>query len=89
MGWPLRNLIAFLSIHLNLGGTSVKILSFRPSRLPRIQDEIIETSVNDNNQQSILLEVLIPSKDDYLFEDNQYKVVGWELNARGKPGMLI
>jgi hypothetical protein len=25
MGWPLRNLIAYLAVHLNLGGRTVKI----------------------------------------------------------------
>ena len=84
MGWPLRNLIAFLSIHLDLGGTDVTIVSFRPVRLPRVQDEFLETP--DTSKLSILLNVSVPNKEDYLFEDQQYKVVGWEDNARGRPG---
>ena len=44
MGWTLRNLLAYLSIHLNLGGTTITIVSFRPSRLHRLQDDTIPSS---------------------------------------------
>jgi ubiquitin-like modifier-activating enzyme ATG7 len=83
MGWPMRNMIAFLSIHLNLGGLNVQILSFRPKRLHRMQDECCITDMETSS--SFLLEVSVPPRGDYLF-DGHYKVVGWELNARGKPG---
>ncbi|CAJ1947747.1 unnamed protein product [Cylindrotheca closterium] len=95
MGWPLRNLLAYLSIHLNLGGSTISILSFRPNRLHRLVDETIP-SVNSSSNNHIQLQMAVPNKEDYSFEQNntsdnnnpydKYKVVGWELNARGKPG---
>jgi len=96
MGWPLRNLIAYLSIHLNLGGKTINVLSFRPSRLHRMQDDTIPSSSFSDSSigcPHIRLQVTIPNKEDYSFGSDpstnahdSYKVVGWELNARGKPG---
>jgi len=74
MGWPMRNLIAHLSIHLKLGGKNVVIISYRPKLLSPAQDD------NDIVGTSMLLHVIVPT--DY----NSQKVVGWELNTRGKPG---
>lgn len=94
MGWPLRNLLAYLSIHLNLGGTTIQMMSFRPNRLHRLADDTIPSASTNSNH--IRLQMTVPSKEDYSFppKDNSvgdnpydnYKVVGWELNARGKPG---
>lgn len=36
VGWTLRNLIAYLSLRLDLGGTDVDVVSYRPSVLRRI-----------------------------------------------------
>jgi len=114
MGWPMRNLIAYLCFHLNLGGTAVQILSYRPKVLRRlsVEETMTTSSINsdavlveplstkskDDNDQSVLLTVQVPQKDDYEKDDHdqqdsaaaaqyqKYKVVGWELNARSKPG---
>eukprot|EP00980_Cylindrotheca_fusiformis_P020041 scaffold7133_cov116-Cylindrotheca_fusiformis.AAC.2 len=89
MGWPLRNLVAFLSMHLNMGGTSVAVVSLRPSRLGRMEDDELVPSASrskGSRHSHLCLEVAVPQKDDYLFDGGKYKVVGWELNTRGKPG---
>jgi ubiquitin-like modifier-activating enzyme ATG7 len=104
MGWPMRNLIAYLSVRLGLGGKEVKILSLRPGTLGlrRIAAEM-ESGHPPNDcglaGQSILLSVKLPQAHDYEFTaeadgngeeasafGRQYKVVGWEPNARSKPG---
>lgn len=86
MGWPMRNLIAYLSLHLDKAETTVVILSYRPKRL---QGE----EMDDTGKNSRVLHVQVPSQQDYQWEENkdnepheQYKAVGWELNARSKPG---
>jgi ubiquitin-like modifier-activating enzyme ATG7 len=78
MGWPLRNLIACLCLQWNLGGKSVQVLSFRPKLCRKPFDPL-----NIKKDRSILLTLSIPSEADY---GNDLKVVGWELNSRGKPG---
>ena len=97
LGWPMRNLIAYLCFHLDLGGQTVSILSYRPKVLRRI---LLDTPPQDQQQQqhhgdhdSLLLTVQLPNKQDYDWAATQeetatpqYKVVGWELNARSKPG---
>jgi len=75
MGWPMRNLIAYLSLKWNLCGEIVQILSFRPKNF--------RSTMEMNDDMSILSQVTIPTKADY---GDDLKVVGWELNARGKPG---
>ena len=93
MGWPLRNMIAYLCFHVGLGGKRVHVLSYRQKLLRRIvPDEPSRASEYDgDSDQSLLLTVLIPTKDDYNWADSsepgpKYKTVGWELNARSKPG---
>jgi len=78
MGWPLRNLIAYLSLHLDLGGTTVRILSYRP-KLRKGKKWPPDIS------RSILLHLKVPNKGDYGTPE-EMKAVGWELNARSKPG---
>jgi ubiquitin-like modifier-activating enzyme ATG7 len=85
MGWPMRNLIAHLSLTLKLGGKTVRVLSYRPKLLRRtsLEDssfEEVNVSFDEQEDSSVLLHVVVP--EDY---DDQ-KVVGWELNARSKPG---
>lgn len=74
MGWPMRNLVAHLSIHFRLGGKTVRMLSYRPKRQHSAVDD------NSNTSTSWLLHVVVP-----LYKDDN-KVVGWELNTRNKPG---
>lgn len=120
MGWPMRNLVAYLCFHLDLGGQTVRLLSYRPKRLRRLTlrsneastkaEEMSSTpapiadtqgvahSKNINDDDSIVIKIKVPVKEDYEFEvegasaeatklvTKEYKVVGWELNARNKPG---
>ncbi|CAB9516056.1 activating enzyme ATG7 [Seminavis robusta] len=91
MGWPLRNLVAFLCHHLDLGRKTVKVLSYRPALIRRIVEEK-ESSGGDMGDKSILLTIRVPSKSDFEWPavdaaaPKQHKVLGWELNARNKPG---
>ncbi len=108
MGWPLRNLVAYLSIKLNLGKQTATIISYRPGVLRRI---ILPDQNNNGNpiplltskssnhftnakdNKSLLFNIDIPCPDDYLWssktqptEERKYRCMGWELNARAKPG---
>lgn len=85
MGWPMRNLVAYMSLHLDLGGQSVRILSYRPQHLRRIYPDTPRDPPALDTDKSLLVTVVVPPKENYLY-DTQYKVVGWELNARSKPG---
>jgi ubiquitin-like modifier-activating enzyme ATG7 len=76
MGWSMRNLVASLCLHWNLGGQCIQVLSFRPKLLRK-------PLVSNADDSSILVTVKIPVKDDF---GDDHKAVGWELNARGKPG---
>lgn len=93
MGWTMRNLVAYLCYHLDLGGERVKILSYRPQHVRRMdlgQADQQKQALTDGD--SVILSVLVPTtKDGYEWEKtsdeaSKYKVVGWELNARNKPG---
>jgi ubiquitin-like modifier-activating enzyme ATG7 len=94
MGWPLRNMVAFLSYHLDLGGKTVKILSYRPTLVRRIvlDSERRTAPEDDIGDKSILLTIHVPTKTDYEWPTQNadggasHKVLGWELNARNKPG---
>lgn len=105
MGWPLRNLIAYLSIHCELGNQQVSIVSWR-APLRRIEESDLGTELSPDACAStlehlLLLSIAIPPKDQYFYpaprtenddslslesERSETKVVGWELNARQKPG---
>jgi len=76
MGWPMRNLVASLCLHWNLGGQTVQIVSLRPQTMRK-------TTLKVTDDASVVLHIKIPEKEDY---GDQYKAVGWELNARGKAG---
>ena len=110
MGWPMRNMIAYLSMHLHLGGQDVSVISYRTNVMRRINvmaapDDIDDTRTtvsDDKNYSSIVMKVRIPTKEEYNWNTTYstaddttttktssaplYKVVGWELNARYKPG---
>lgn len=83
MGWPMRNLVAYICFHLELGGQTVSIVSFRPTRLTRINDETPSAIDPTTFDRSIVVHVTVPNKSDYGEELN---AVGWELNTRNKPG---
>ena len=100
MGWPMRNLIAYLVLHAGLGGRTVTIVSLRPGGCPglrgRATDGTVPTDADGERlgKDSVLLSVTLPAPGDYDFGTKNgaqpgspsYKVVGWELNARHKPG---
>jgi len=110
MGWPMRNLIAYLVLHIGLGGRTVKILSLRPGGCPCLRGRITSSTAGPTQvdgdrlaKDSLRMNVKLPNRQDYDYgnnnkkddddaeskEDNSpanYKVVGWELNARHKPG---
>ena len=91
VGWTLRNLIAYVALKLGLNGC-VQFISYRPSVIRRINIEKEYAFVPDTaKDNSLLLQVQIPSYDDYKWPNKQeressYTCVGWELNARNKPG---
>ncbi|KAG7371016.1 molybdopterin biosynthesis MoeB protein [Nitzschia inconspicua] len=105
MGWPMRNLVAYLVLRLQLGGETVKIVSLRPGVNGGILKGRILPSADENDRidmtpsdidalskHSVAMQVTLPTTKDYDFskdgssETPVYKVVGWELNSRQKPG---
>ncbi|GKY92801.1 hypothetical protein MPSEU_000249800 [Mayamaea pseudoterrestris] len=89
MGWPMRNLVAFLSHHLDLGGKIVRIFSCRTKIMRRIDSENVNSSLNSAHLDGIVLNVSIPAVTDYNAvdsADDPIQAIGWELNARSKPG---
>ena len=89
VGWTLRNLIAYLVLKLGLTD-SIDIISFRPSVIRRIDDESTFTFDTSTDDLSFLLKIQLPSKEDYQWNSpsggTRYNTMGWELNARNKPG---
>ncbi|KAL3793155.1 hypothetical protein HJC23_005657 [Cyclotella cryptica] len=78
VGWTLRNLVAYTSLRLGLGGSNVRFLSFRPLLLRRISHS--EASERDScvyeynefgeetaSDESLLLDIKIPLSSDYLW----------------------
>jgi ubiquitin-like modifier-activating enzyme ATG7 len=94
MGWTMRNLVAYLCFHLNLGGQSVSILSFRGQQLRRWDVLTKPQEYDATLDHSIVVQIQVPTKDDYDWRFNstqvnsppEYRSTGWELNVRGKPG---
>lgn len=94
LGWTLRNLVAYISLRLGLGGADVKCLSFRPSVLRRIASEHDFEDVGEEIDcgKSLLAHIKIPPGSHYQWPNeksgnvNEYRCVGWELNAKNKPG---
>jgi len=91
VGWPLRNLVAYLVLKLGLSGT-IEIISFRPSVIRRVDSESTFSPEHSDNDSSLLIFIKLPAKNDYLWQDKnnpdetKYNAMGWELNARSKPG---
>mmetsp|Transcript_12211 Transcript_12211/g.17902 ORF Transcript_12211/g.17902 Transcript_12211/m.17902 type:complete len:668 (+) Transcript_12211:144-2147(+) len=75
MGWQMRNMVAFLSLHWGLSGQTVQIISFRP--------KFLRSTMEQCDDMSVFLHVTVPTKADY---GDDLQVVGWEPNVRGKPG---
>ncbi len=92
VGWTLRNLVAFLTLKLRLKGR-VTVISYRPGVIRRIEPSLSNNfhDINTSNDSSLLLNIQLPQHDDYLWKssvdsDGQFTCMGWELNARSKPG---
>lgn len=92
VGWPLRNLIAYLVHKLNLAGMDVNIISYRPDVIRKIKS-IYDPPSNEHfvEDSSMMLEVHLPSAHDYLWPSEKddssfHNCMGWELNARAKSG---
>lgn len=110
MGWPMRNLAAYLVLRMGFGGKTVKIVSVRSGsgllkcKIPVCGSsddgdtphsvEILPADVELLSRSSIVMQVTLPITEDYDYSTTDddtddkpvYKVVGWELNARQKPG---
>jgi len=78
--WSLRNLLALLSIHLL---KKVSIIALRNPFMNKIKTLKLEDVLNAD--VSSFIEVLLGDKS--LIDD--YKVIGFESNQRGKPGPRI
>lgn len=75
-GWSLRNLLALLSINSLI---SVKTIALRNPFLSKISILKLEDALYSD--ESMYLEILLG--ENLL---NDYRIVGWEYNQRGKPG---
>ncbi|KAL7561286.1 hypothetical protein ACA910_022555 [Epithemia clementina (nom. ined.)] len=77
-GWPLRNLVAFLSFHLGLGGQAVNILCYRPGRLRRVvsvnnlseksntdDEDMVLVELDHVHDQSLFMQILAPTKTEF------------------------
>mmetsp|Transcript_55156 Transcript_55156/g.134017 ORF Transcript_55156/g.134017 Transcript_55156/m.134017 type:complete len:819 (+) Transcript_55156:73-2529(+) len=106
-GWPLRNLLAFLSLKCQLGGQTVSIMSVSSS-ISSSKTTTTTASGGDTgsdefwNEQgqvlskhSCIWQIVVPTPESYNYAPADgdtdttspvYKVVGWELNTRHKPG---
>jgi ubiquitin-like modifier-activating enzyme ATG7 len=82
VGWTLRNLVAYISIRLGLGGANAKFLSFRPSVLRRIAgsescgsdncaNEFEDVGEESDCDKSLLLHIKIPLASDYQWPSDQ------------------
>jgi ubiquitin-like modifier-activating enzyme ATG7 len=85
VGWSLRNMVAYLSLRLNLAGREVKVVSYRPAVLRRLDgDADIAASIdaagsfidesNDivlEEDASLLLRIACPLESDYDWSDEQ------------------
>ena len=85
-GWPMRNLLAFLVLGLELAEEKVRIVSFRPKTIRRIAlplQHSFQDTQNWEYDQSLLFNIKLPSLSHY---KDTPKVVGWEPNIRQKMG---
>ena len=112
VGWTLRNLVAYLTLRLGLGGQDVSVVSYRPSVLRRIDPAGVEgwgeasyvapavaTDDGTEAEGSLLLRITLPTARDYDWSLGEgggteavaetrplYRTMGYEPNARGRPG---
>lgn len=92
VGWTLRNLVAYLTLKLGIEGRSIQVISYRPGLIRRIDHQSTFAPEDIYGDSSLLLHIQMPTKDDYLWpsktnpNQQRYTCMGWELNARSKPG---
>lgn len=92
VGWTLRNLIAYVTLKLGVQGC-IQVLSYRPGLIRRIDSET-KFNCHEVSDGSLLLHIKLPGKEDYLWPSKNdpnsgiktHTCMGWELNARSKPG---
>ena len=75
LGWSLRNMIAYLTLKLKLGGRSIGVVSYRPTVLRRIDtskegfavdvDTDESSDIIKEEDSSLLLRIDLPSEEDY------------------------
>ena len=80
VGWPVRNLIAFLACHTSRADSATRILCFRPGVIRRLAEESDASDLGQDT--SYFLTVQVPNAEDYA----DRRVVGWEPNLQGQPG---
>ena len=97
-GWPMRNLLAFVALKIFPGivnpPSKIKVLAYRPGIIRRItpgildhleQDQEVITSLSSSHEDQSLL-FTVPVSPDLLHTPDDWKILGWEMNARNKPG---
>lgn len=80
-GWPLRNYLVMLAHILPANVRSVKVLAFRdhmPSEAHHLE--------GFEWKRSKVWEIEILDEHRSIVDDGHFRVVGWEVNARGKLG---
>lgn len=91
VGWPLRNLIAYITLKLGVEG-NIQVIAFRPGIVRRIEagSKYTLDAHDVVKDSSLLMHIELPKKEDYMWpsppHNNQYNCMGWELNARSKAG---
>lgn len=94
-GWPMRNLLAFLTCKLSSEvlprDKPIHIIAYRPTIMRRIYTENVTSGISNFStpeaDRSLLLSIKLNSNLDYGI--SKATLVGWELNARMKPGPRI
>ena len=103
-GWHLRNLVAYLSFHLGLGGRIVSILCCRPGQVRRVlaqghnddDDDEITTSLVEldlGHDQSRFLHIKVPTRSDFGWieenDDNSDAAAGVKTNTDNHDNMWV
>jgi len=90
VGWTLRNLIAYLTLKLNLADQTVGIVSYRPGVIRRIDDAALtnnsptNNSINEDvkNDKSLLLKIHLPKRTDYLWPSSSTTTTTTDTNTK-------
>ena len=104
-GWPMRNLVSYLALRLGIRSSEnkpVEIIAYRPGGMRRITPELIDSYHQSKegrsmsrDDTSLLISICLDplsasSQVDWTISPETYtSTVGWELNARSKPGPRI